>query len=127
MLQWVLTFLSSVLVPIAVALISSGKVAEKVTKKMQIENLFAMLNELKYTVACNHANDCRARILSFNNEIKRKIRHDEEEFNDVLKAIDDYEKFCRNNPDYPNNKAVFAIENIKNTYKETLRDNDFLV
>lgn len=62
---------------------------------MQIENLFAMLNELKYTVACNHANDCRARILSFNNEIKRKIRHDEEEFNDVLKAIDDYEKFCR--------------------------------
>ena len=46
MLQWVLTFLSSVLVPIAVALISSGKMAEKVTKKMQIENLFAMLNEL---------------------------------------------------------------------------------
>ena len=125
MSQWILTLLSSVLVPIVVALISSGKMADRVTKKMQIENLSGKIDKLDYKVACNHADNCRARILRFNGEIKRKVHHDEEEFNDVLEAIDGYEDFCRNNPDYPNNKAVLAIENIKVTYREALKDNDF--
>lgn len=123
--QWVLTLLSSVLVPIVVALISSGKMADKVTKKMQIENLSGKIDKLDYKVACNHADNCRARILRFNGEMKRGVHHDEEEFNDVLDAINGYEDFCDKNRDYPNNKAVLAIENIKETYKKALKDNDF--
>lgn len=126
-MQLFITFLTSVCVPIIVALISSGTSANKLSKKIRVDELLEEFNKLNYKVDCNKADNCRARILRFNGEIKRGVHHDEEEFNDVLKAIDDYEKFCRNNPDYPNNKAVFAIENIKNTYKETLRDNDFLV
>ena len=137
--QWILTLLSSVAVPIVVALISSGKMADRVTKKMQIEELKTEIVSLKsqleeltnkivsldYKVDSNQATNSRGRFLRFNGEIKRRVHHDEEEFNDVLKAIDVYEDFCRNNPNYPNNKAVFAIENIKRTYKEALKDNDF--
>lgn len=124
-MNWVLTLLSSVIVPIVVALISSGKMADRVTKKMQIENLSSKIDKLDYKVACNHADNCRTRILRFNREIKHRVHHDEEEFNDILEAIDVYEDFCRNNPDYPNNKAVLAIENIKRIYTEAFKENDF--
>lgn len=124
-MQLFITFLTSVCVPIIVALISSGTSANKLSKKIRVDELLEEFNKLNYKVDCNKADNCRARILRFNGEIKRGAHHDEEEFNDVLKAIDDYEKFCRNNPDYPNNKAVFAIENIKNTYKKAYSKNDF--
>lgn len=124
-MQLFITFLTSVCVPIIVALISSGTSANKLSKKIRVDELLEEFNKLNYKVDCNKADNCRARILRFNGEIKRGVHHDEEEFNDVLKAIDDYEKFCRNNPDYPNNKAVFAIENIKNVYKKAYSNNDF--
>ena len=124
-MQLLITFLTSVCVPIIVALISSGTSANKLSKKIRVDELLEEFNKLNYKVDCNKADNCRVRILRFNGEIKRGVHHDEEEFNDVLKAIDDYEKFCRNNPDYPNNKAVFAIENIKNVYKKAYSNNDF--
>lgn len=68
----------------------------------------------------------RARILHFNNELLRDIDHTEEEFNEVLREIDDYEGYCRDHPEYPNNRAVLAIENIRDVYKERLRKHDFL-
>lgn len=68
----------------------------------------------------------RARILHFNNELLRSIDHTEEEFNEVLAEIDAYEGYCRDHPDYPNNRAVLAIENIRDTYKDRLKKHDFL-
>lgn len=124
-MQLFITFLTSVCVPIIVALISSGTSANKLSKKIRVDELLEEFNKLNYKVDCNKADNCRARILRFNREIKHQVHHDEEEFNDILEAIDDYEDFCRNNPDYPNNKAVFAIENIKNVYKEAYSNNDF--
>lgn len=124
-MQLFITFLTSVCVPIIVALISSGTSANKLSKKIRVDKLLEEFNKLNYKVDCNKADNCRARILRFNREIKRQVHHDEEEFNDILEAIDGYEDFCRNNPDYPNNKAVFAIENIKNTYKKAYSKNDF--
>ena len=124
-MQLFITFLTSVCVPIIVALISSGTSANKLSKKIRVDELLEEFNKLNYKVDCNKADTCRARILRFNGEIKRQVHHDEEEFNDVLEAIDVYEDFCRNNPNYPNNKAVFAIENIKNTYKKAYSNNDF--
>lgn len=68
----------------------------------------------------------RARILHFNNELLRDIPHTKEEFIEVLAEIDAYEKYCREHPDYPNNRAVLAIENIREIYKERLKKHDFL-
>lgn len=68
----------------------------------------------------------RARILHFNNELLRDIGHTQEEFFEVLNEIDAYEEYCREHPDYPNNRAVLAIENIREVYKERLKKHDFL-
>ena len=68
----------------------------------------------------------RARILHFNNELLRSIDHTKEEFVEVLAEIDAYERYCGDNPDYPNNRAVLAIENIKDNYKQRLEKRDFL-
>nr|DAR00495.1 MAG TPA: hypothetical protein [Caudoviricetes sp.] len=124
-MQLFITFLTSVCVPIVVALISSGTFANKLSKKIRVDELLEQFNELNYKVDCNKADTCRMMILDFNGEIKRGIHHDEEQFNEVISLIDKYERFCRNNPNYPNNKAVLAIENIKNVYKKAYSKNDF--
>ena len=41
----------------------------------------------------------RARILQFNNELLRDIPHTQEEFVEILAEIDQYEKYCKANPD----------------------------
>lgn len=68
----------------------------------------------------------RAQILHFNNELLRPIDHTKEEFIEVLAKIDAYEKYCETHPDYPNNRAVLAIENIREVYKDRLKKRDFL-
>lgn len=72
------------------------------------------------------ADHCRTQILHFNNELLRPIYHTKEEFVEVLAKIDDYERYCEEHPEYPNNRAVLAIENIREVYKERLKKRDFL-
>ena len=72
------------------------------------------------------ADSHRVKILQFNNELLRSIDHTKEEFIEVLAEIDAYERFCKDHPDYPNNRAVMAIENIRENYKERLKKHDFL-
>ena len=68
----------------------------------------------------------RSRILHFNNELLRDLPHTKEEFIEVLAEIDAYESYCRDHKDYPNNRAVLAIDNIRSTYKDRLKKHDFL-
>ena len=68
----------------------------------------------------------RARILHFNTEMLRDINHTKEEFTEVLAEIDAYELYCREHPEYPNNRAVLAIKNIQEVYMERLKRHDFL-
>lgn len=73
-----------------------------------------------------NADEHRARILRFNNELIREIPHTKEEFIDVLADIDSYERYCRDHPEYKNNRAVHAIANIGRVYDERLEKHDFL-
>lgn len=73
-----------------------------------------------------NADEHRARILRFNNELIRDIPHTKEEFIDVLADIDSYERYCQQHPDYKNNRAVHAISNIGRVYDERLLKHDFL-
>lgn len=68
----------------------------------------------------------RARILQFNTELLRNIRHTEEDFNEILYNIDCYEKYCAEHPEYQNNRAVHAIKNIDRVYDECMENHDFL-
>lgn len=72
------------------------------------------------------ADDHRMKILRFNNELLRDIPHTKEMFIEVLTEIDYYEDYCRDHEDYSNNRAVLAIENIQEVYRERLKKHDFL-
>lgn len=65
-----------------------------------------------------NADEHRARILRFNNELLRDIPHTKEEFIDVLADIDFYERYCRDHENYKNNRAVHAIANISRVYDD---------
>ena len=121
---WIV-LLTNVLVPITVALISSGKLANKLEKKFSINELSKKIDNLEEKIDLNKAESNRTRILRFNGEIKRGIHHDEEEFNDCLGAIDYYEKYCKVHQNYPNSKAVMAIANVKRVYEKAYTENDF--
>ncbi len=76
--------------------------------------------------AKDKAEEARALVLRFNNELLRNIPHTREEYFDVLQSIDTYEDYCDTHKDYENNRAVFAIANIKRSYDARLIKHDFL-
>lgn len=43
----------------------------------------------------------------------------------TVSEIDFYERYCKEHPEYENNRAVLAIQNIKHTYSEKLEKHDF--
>lgn len=73
-----------------------------------------------------HISRARTRILRFNDELLECKRHSQEHFDEILEDIDTYEKYCEGHPEYPNSKAVMAIENVKEAYKQCLKQHDFL-
>lgn len=74
----------------------------------------------------HNADEHRARILRFNNELLRDIPHTKEEFLDILADIDFYERYCDEHKGYKNNRAAHAIANINRVYDDRLRERDFL-
>lgn len=67
-----------------------------------------------------NADEHRARILRFNNELLRDIPHTKEEFIDILADIDFYERYCDEHKGYKNNRASHAIANISRVYDDRL-------
>lgn len=100
--------------------------AKTIGKAMGIAAIEKKLDEHIATDDRRDADSHRVKILQFNNELLRSIDHTKEEFIEVLAEIDAYERFCKDHPDYPNNRAVMAIENIRENYKERLKKHDFL-
>lgn len=101
-------------------------IAKAVGKAMGVEAIEKKLDVHITNDNRRNADSHRSRILHFNNELLRDLPHTKEEFLEVLAEIDAYEKYCREHPDYPNNRAVLAIENIQEIYRERLKRHDFL-
>lgn len=68
----------------------------------------------------------RVRILRFRDEMLEGKSHTHDSFQQVLTDIDDYEKYCKDHPEFPNNQTLRTIEHIKASYDERLVKNDFI-
>lgn len=68
----------------------------------------------------------RRDILEFSDEIYREEKHSKEHFEEILTLIDDYEKYCNAHDKFENNKAVIAIQRIKDVYQDCLENHKFL-
>lgn len=74
----------------------------------------------------NAASTCRYRLIRFDDELRHDVKHTQEHFDQILDDITIYERYCKEHPNYPNSKAVLAIENIKSTYVKCREENSFL-
>lgn len=72
------------------------------------------------------ATTARVRILRFNDELLNSIDHSKDYFDQILNDIDMYEKYCEDHPKFKNNVTLFAISNIKETYKTCMAKHKFL-
>lgn len=74
----------------------------------------------------DNANQARTRILRFGDEARRGLPHTQEHWEDILRDIDSYEKYCESHKEYINSKAVSTIAFLRSRYAEHLEENDFL-
>lgn len=98
----------------------NGEMLEK------IDNMDHKVNDLRNVCDEREATLRRTHILHFNDEILHEIKHTKEHFDQILEDIDYYEDYCDEHPDYKNNKAVCAINNIQQTYKKCMDEHSFL-
>ena len=92
----------------------------------EIEDIKNKDEEQDRLIDLRMAKAARRRILRCSDEIRKKDRHSEEYFNDVLDDISYYKQYCNNHPEFENEKAVLAIKLVKRTYEKCISDNDFL-
>ena len=105
-----------------------GIIGKSINKDVtsKVNTLNSEVSELKNDFEVHAVNSCRERILRFNSEIMSDNKtHNKEYYDEILSDIDKYEHYCLNHPDYPNNKALLSIENIKKTYSDLLERGDF--
>lgn len=67
----------------------------------------------------------RVRILRFMDEMSEGRRHSKDSFDQVLRDIDDYERYCLEHPTFKNNQTAATVEHIKHNFAERLERHDF--
>lgn len=92
----------------------------------KLNRIEASLNQHIADDALASAKQARTKILRFNDEVKEGKKHTEEHWIEILEDMDIYESYCKENPDYPNNRAEMAITNLKAVYQNCLTKNNFL-
>ena len=91
-----------------------------------IDKLSNRIDELDSRESVKYAQDCRTRILRFDDELRNKIQHSLEYFLEILRDVDYYEKYCSMHPDFKNTYAVDAVEHIKKVFRECKDNNSFI-
>lgn len=103
----------------------NGTVIEKLDKMeaAQVETRMRLDEHIRVDDERN-ADLHRAYILRFNMELRRGMQHTDEDFNEILYNIKCYEQYCKDHPEYENNRAVHAIRHIENVYDDRMEEND---
>lgn len=101
--------------------------AEKLDKLgKDIETLHDQNKTITQTLERKDAEDARNHILRFGDEIKNKVRHSEEYFNQILDDITKYEQYCESHKDFKNARTVATVQIINEVYQKCLKEKDFL-
>lgn len=92
----------------------------------KLDTITARMDRMEAAASEREAKDARIRILRFGDECSHEVRHSREHFEQVIEDVDAYETYCRDHPDFKNNKATLTIKIIKDTYQRRLLNNDFI-
>ncbi len=92
----------------------------------EVERLSAELQSLSVAFGQQQAENCRARVIRFGDELLHDELHSKEHFDQILLDISFYEQYCRDNPNFANGVAAMTIARIKQVYANCLREHNFL-
>lgn len=98
----------------------NGEVLDKVS------SLETDVLKIRQEIGEQAAINSRARILRFGDEVLHGDAHSKDHFDQTLRDIDAYEKYCADNPDFSNNVTSLTSQRIKEMYMKRLDKNDFL-
>lgn len=90
-----------------------------------IENRIEQLEKNDKVYESKHeeekAIDARIRILHFGDQILHKKQHTKEHYEQTMRDIKYYEKYCKDHPEFENDVTVTNIAIIKETYEKCLK------
>ena len=72
------------------------------------------------------AKSARVRILRFGDEIYLGQKHSKEHFDNILSDIKTYNTYCRDHPNFENERTKITEAQIKATYQHCLNEHSFL-
>lgn len=98
----------------------NGELIEKVNNlERQLEIVKAMHDE-------SEAKAARVRILHFGDELYQGKKHSKEHFDNILDDITEYDTYCREHPDFKNERTKVTESVILNQYRKCTENHSFL-
>ena len=91
----------------------------------RLSQLSDKLDEVRASGEEMRAEDARARILRFGDEIGRGIKHSKDTYDQALMDINAYDAYCDAHPHFRNHVTRTTSDYIMAQYKERLEKHDF--
>lgn len=91
----------------------------------RMDKLEATVKKIQTTGDERDAKATRIRILRFGDEILHGVHHSKEHFDQTLLDITEYERYCRDHPDFINNMTELTSKHIMETYSACFEDRKF--
>lgn len=105
----------------------NGELMEKVDSlDTKVDSMEQKIERMDQEEQLQRAKDARTRVLRFGDELIHDVRHTKEHFDDVLRDITYYEKYCDEHPKFENDQMHITAEHIKETYHKCLKEHSFL-
>ena len=104
------------------------KIGKAINGEM-FEEVYEMQREVKNIrkeMGEDRAVGARVRILRYDEELLDNKRLSKDSFDQALDDTTEYEKYCEDHPNFPNNKTKMAVQNIERVYQKCLAERDFL-
>lgn len=92
----------------------------------KVDGLELEVQSIRDDIEKQAAVDCRARILRFGDEVLHGYEHSKDHFDQCLRDVDGYERYCKDHPEFENNVTELTSRRIKAVYMKRLDENDFL-
>ncbi len=134
MSEWIPVFVQIVIGAVAIWKMyktHAWEAAEKTEKA--VASMAGEIGEIKSTLQAHIENDgendarqARRRIISFSDECRRKVKHSEEHFDNVLEDITFYRQYCDTHPKFKNEKAEQSIAFVLEVSAACKRNNDYI-
>lgn len=105
----------------------NGEIMEQVSSiSHKVDKLENDLEKARYMDERRDIETRRVRILRFGEEILQDKRHTKEHFDQILMDITQYEKYCKEHPEFENDVTDSTILHIKKIYQQCWEEHSFL-